>query len=135
MSTHRPHHLKTLVLLAVVGLLGGFLGIVGSLDAQEPKMLFTLVDMSNMELSEKEAKILDRVRKAPTTIDVKVLNLQDEALKEGGNKLSIPLSKSESMHITNYKFTKDDGVAHLNWEEMTLVILSQSRLGANPSQV
>lgn len=88
--------------------------VAGGGNAQEPKMLFTVVDASKVKLTEKQEKILDRYRKMPTTLTLHLVQFHHEALTNTP-ALNIPLN-GKTIQIQDYTVTKEDDAEFLVWK-------------------
>lgn len=84
--------------------------------AQEPEVLLQPVDMAVTELNEKQARILDRIKKEPASLDVKVVRLREKAMEDNDRPLLVHLPGDEKLEMKEYKMTKDKGTVKLEWK-------------------
>ena len=99
---------------AVLGAAGGIQGL-GACD-KEPKMLFKFVDMTDVKLTEKQKTILARIQKKPTTVDLKVVKFQNEALFQNGAPVRLPLAPDKApMDLNGYKIIQEGISTNFTW--------------------
>ena len=107
------HNTRWLGVLAAI-----ILGVPGSLWAQqEPKVLLKPVDMAVTELNPKQASILDRIKKSPATIDVKVVRVEKDALDEPRTPLVVHLPGGKKLEMKDANVTKGDEHVKLDWKK------------------
>jgi hypothetical protein len=81
----------------------------------EPTMLFHPVDLRTAELNEKQARILDGIKKAAATVSVDVYRLKPEALSNNNAPLHLALPGNKTLELRNYKIESKPGAKHLQW--------------------
>ena len=83
---------------------------------QEGKMLLTPVDMNSLVLTEKQAQVLDRIKKAATTVSWKIVKFDQGALADSKTPIMLPLYDETFLRLQGYKIEEDQpSRKHLTW--------------------
>jgi hypothetical protein len=91
---------------------------------KEPKMLFNLVDQTDLKMTEKQQRILERIKKSPATMSVAVLSLQPKTLDVLGDPLRLPLGAGKNLDLVKYSVTKADRSTVLAWGDKSTLSIS-----------
>ena len=78
-------------------------------------MLFKIVNQADLKLTEKQLRILERLKKTPATVSVALLLLQPKTLDTLGEPLRLPLAAGKNLDIAKYTVTKADRSTVLSW--------------------
>jgi hypothetical protein len=112
-STPAAMERSLILILAVTALCA--ISVLGRARADEPKVLFKTVSPGTLDLNDKQGKLLDRLKNAPTTLNVQIVKLQDSVLADAPQPLSLALSADRSVELRDYKVAKFDGAQTLTW--------------------
>jgi peptidyl-Asp metalloendopeptidase len=86
-------------------------------DDPEPRVLLRLTDVANTDLSEKQARVLDRIRHAPNTVSVSVTKLEAGLPDSADVPLELQLNPNVTVRMKGYRVTKDKDATHLSWKK------------------
>src|SRR4051812_43993166 len=100
---------KTMLAAAALFAATLVLAVTPTGHAQEAKMLFKMMD-AKTPLTEKQARVLERIKKSPATVEVKLFQLQEGMLADAAAPLLFTLGSELKLEIKGYTLTKDDGV-------------------------
>src|SRR3990172_2867577 len=88
---------------------------ISNAAAADPKPLFRRVNMETMDLTEKQAKILARLKSLPTSREVTVVTLRRDALESADAPINIAVGPRLKLEIRDFRLTKDDSGRRLEW--------------------
>ncbi len=107
------NRIATMAVLCVVGLV---MASVAACDEPAPKPLFEEVDMNSAKLSPKQDAVLERIRNARATVDVKLIKFQPVSLDGAPAPLSLPLQPGKKFELSDYRLTKGKFSQELTWD-------------------
>jgi hypothetical protein len=108
---YKLHLLRVVAFLALTATMS-----LSRASAEEPKQLLQTVKTQNLDLSPKQAQILNRLKKLPTSKDVNVATFQSDAIATADGTLNIAAGPELNMQIKGFKLTSDKTGKRLEWK-------------------